>query len=347
MVGHQARIGADRDLDAGLDTRPDRLLGERMPFRALGDRLRGCGVGMQRLDQGRHQELAALDHLLAQLVGQRVAVLDAVRATLDSGLDSQESDRVCGDLPAAVVVRLFDERGDDLGACAEKVGVVVGRGDAARRRDLDDVDAAAQQLAHFAARIVDGVDDHPADQRCAVDARLEVEVGVTARLAEHLPRDEQARAGNESVGDGVSNARVDAHQVAHRRDAGLQGGFQAREHLEQREGGLDHRRLDRRATLRPGKRQVDVAVEEAGGHGVPTEVDPRRRIVGLRGAGSGARIGDLAAIDHDDGVGHRVAAGAIDEGRIVQNSRHAPLLPYGGSEMRRCALSAGAVGWPL
>ena len=320
MIRDQTGVGTHGDLDARLHRGLQRLVRQGVPLLALGLGLRRGGIGLEGLDERGHQELTALDHLLTQLIGEGVAVLDTVHAALHGGLDSGETDRVRGDLAATVVVGLLHQRGHDVGAGAQPVRVIRGRGDAAGGGDLDHVDAVAQQPAHVPARLVDRVDQQATHQAGAVDARGEVEVGVTAGLAEHLVRDQQTRALHQTVRDGLAHAHVDAHEVAHRGDTGLDRDLETVDQLEVAVGRRDHGRHDRRA-LGAGQGEMDVAVEEAGGDGVATDVDLGGRAIGLRRSVGGTGVGDLAVLDHHHRIGNRGSAGAVDESGIVQDSR--------------------------
>ena len=69
---------------------------------------------------------------------------------------------------------------------------------------------------------VDAVDERAADERGQVDTRGQVEIGMPAGLAEHVDRHQQPRTGDQPVGHGLTDAGVDAHQVARGGDPVLQ-----------------------------------------------------------------------------------------------------------------------------
>ena len=150
------------------------------------------------------------------------------------------------------------------------------REDAAGCHDLDLVGAVLGVEAHLLPDGVDAVDDgaRAGDLQRGTPA---VDVGVTARAAERGSRGVDAWPRDESARDRIADGDVDIACGARLAD-GRETRIQRLARVDHRVDRAVRRRLleDREvATVVVNRRQVGVAVDEAGQQGVPGQVDDR------------------------------------------------------------------------
>jgi hypothetical protein len=207
--------------------------------------------------------------------------------------------------------------GGDLLAGELGVGHVVAvRGAPAPGHHLDLVGTGPQHLAGGPPDLVGAIGDDtgpddPVEQHRGLALVAAAQVGVPAGLGERAVRHQQPGTGHQPALDGGPEAGVGEPGVADGREALAQGRGQLGEDLR----GV-HRARD---VVQPvqvvGGGQVGVGVDQPGQDGATRAVDD----VGVAGRGRArAHAGDAAVLDADPGVGHRLAAGPVDQRRVQQ-----------------------------
>src|SRR5207302_10349193 len=132
--------------------------------------------------------------------------------------------------------------------------------------------------------------------------------------------DEDPRAADQSESDRFLESPVEPAGVANRRETGVEGGF---DHVldPQREHG------GRKGSLGGGievdQRQVNVRVEQPGHQGAALAVDDPD-VFGSARSAAGADAPDPPVLDDHARVALQIAAGAIEDGGVLEDGVHSP-----------------------
>ena len=156
---------------------------------------------LERVER-RDEPGAALGHQPRAFLVEHRAVLDAVDAGADRGLDPVRSLGMHHH-PAMGVMRRFDRRAHLLLSQLLRIEVAQWIADAAGAHQLDPVDAVFQIVSRRNAHLVRGI-GHVRHTRHPVVRREDIEVGVPAGGGDRDSGHDQSRAVEPSLGEGVA-----------------------------------------------------------------------------------------------------------------------------------------------
>ena len=251
-------------------------------------------------------------------------MLDPPATVLDTVSDGLGGVGVCGDEGAGVVSAL--DHGANLGTRELQLLDPVGRtADTTRAHDLDEVGTRPDLLAHTAHALGHAIDD--ATETCGGTAAAKLvvvratEVGMAASLAQSVASQEQARAGEDTVLDGLAKGSQCAAAISNRCKAAMQH-LGADVGLSEDGNVVGVAKGFRQVAEARHSHQVDVRVDQARGEEFASAIDHFEAIVGSFGDGWGGRIEDgfdAAVLQLDGGIVAETARGDVDDGRVGED----------------------------
>jgi hypothetical protein len=273
-------------------------------------------------DEGRHDEPAAGRDLRRSRRVDQIGVLDRADPVVDGAANRFRCIGMGQDI-GMPRPRLLDDGAHLVIAVLQVPDRVVGRGDPARRHDLDLGRALAQLVARRAAAFVHAVGDSrearailtagAADDR----ASSRPQIAMAAGLAQRLPGRKQPRPADEPLRHRLGESAIGAAGVPH---AGEPAREHALEHPTRLEGNQRQRLLGQPRQGGVDSDNVNMRIDQSGHQGLPGEVDR----LGIRSGYRPIRdFLDPITVDQDVMAFATLAASAVEQRAVGEDdSRH-------------------------